>query len=70
MRVLLCLLFWSSWALAADPFTPSAVQKGSLKTQIASPPSAQVVTIGFYPVSVHQLDIADNTYYIDTYVWL
>jgi hypothetical protein len=29
-----------------------------------------VVRIGFYPVSVHQLDIANNTYYIDTYVWL
>jgi hypothetical protein len=29
-----------------------------------------VVKIGFYPVSVHQLNIADNSYYIDTYVWL
>ena len=29
-----------------------------------------MVRIGFYPVSVHQLDIANNTYYIDTYVWL
>ena len=26
--------------------------------------------IGFYPVSVHQLDVANCTYYIDTYCWL
>ena len=70
MRVLLALLFCSSWTLAANPLPPSPLQKGSLKPQIASPPSAQVVTIGFYPISVHQLNISDNTYYIDTYVWL
>jgi hypothetical protein len=63
--ILLPWLVLPAGALAAAP-----LQKGSLKAQIASPPSAQVVTIGFYPVSVHQLDIADNTYYIDTYVWL
>lgn len=34
------------------------------------PASAQKVSIGFYPVSVYQLDMASNTYYIDTYVWL
>ena len=70
MRTLISLLCWTSCAFAAGPYAPSPVQKGTLKPQIASPPLAQVVTIGFYPVSVHQLDIADNTYYIDTYVWL
>jgi len=70
MRVLLALLFCSSWVLAANPYSPSPFQKGKLKPQESPPASAQVVTIGFYPVSVHQLNIADNTYYIDTYVWL
>jgi hypothetical protein len=28
------------------------------------------VKIGFYPISVHELNIADSTYCIDTYVWL
>ena len=46
------------------------VQKGTLKPQALPPGSAQVVTIGFYPISVHQLDVANNTYYIDAYVWL
>jgi len=62
LAVAFCLLAGGSHA------TP--VQKGSLKVQVAPPPTAQVVKIGFYPISVHQLDIADGTYYIDTYVWL
>ena len=63
--LLACLVL----ALSSEP-QAAPVQKGTLKVQLASPPSAQVVFVGFYPVSVHQLDIADNTYYIDTYVWL
>lgn len=63
--ILLAFLALSSGGSHATP-----VQKGSLKLQATPPTSAQVVTIGFYPVSVHQLDIANNTYYIDTYVWL
>lgn len=67
----LCSLILLAWLpLSAGGSVAAPVQKGSLKVQLASPPSAQVVFIGFYPVSVHQLDIADNTYYIDTYVWL
>jgi len=67
---LLPLVFLAFWALSTGGLAAPSVQKGSLKVQLASPPSAQVVKIGFYPVSVHQLNIADNTYYIDTYVWL
>jgi hypothetical protein len=33
-------------------------------------PSAQIVKIGFYPVSVYELDMGSNTYYVDMYVWL
>ena len=62
LPVAFCLLAGGSHA--------APVQKGSLKVQVAPPPTAQVVKIGFYPISVHQLDIADGTYYIDTYVWL
>ena len=46
------------------------IQKGSLRPQEQPPASAQIVKIGIYPTSVHQLDVANNTYYIDTYVWL
>ncbi len=47
-----------------------SIQKGSLRPQEQPPATAQIVKIGFYPVSVHQLDVANSTYYIDTYVWL
>lgn len=32
--------------------------------------TAQIVKIGFYPISVYALDISSSTYYLDTYVWL
>jgi len=70
MKFLLVLLFSIPCALGANPYAASQLQKGTLRTQAKPSPSAQVVKIGFYPVSVHQLNIADNTYYIDTYVWL
>ncbi|NDB96853.1 MAG: hypothetical protein EBZ78_11955, partial [Verrucomicrobia bacterium] len=71
MKFLSVLLFLSvPWAVGANPYATSPFQKGTLQTQDKPSPSAQVVKIGFYPVSVHQLNIADNTYYIDTYVWL
>ena len=53
-----------------DSTQAEGFQKGNLKPQDTPPSTAQVVTIGFYPVSVHQLDVANSTYYIDTYVWL
>jgi len=59
------LLFFSEGKSHAEP-----VQKGTLRLQNSPNPSAQIVKIGFYPVSVHQLDVANSTYYIDTYVWL
>lgn len=45
-------------------------KRGSYVTTDTPPASAQQVTVGFYPVSVYQLDMASNTYYVDTYVWL
>ena len=34
------------------------------------PEGAQVVTIGFFPISIYGLDISSNTFYLDTYLWL
>ena len=56
--------------LFASGLLATPIQKGTLNPQGTPPDSAQVVKIGFYPVSVHQLDVANSTYYIDTYVWL
>ena len=44
--------------------------KGSLTVATAPPSSAQVVKVGFYPVSLYELDMGSNTYYVDMYVWL
>lgn len=67
---LLPLFFSATLFLPLGDSLANFVQKGSLQPQAQPPASAQIVKIGFYPVSVHQLNIADNTYYIDTYVWL
>ncbi|NCW27380.1 MAG: hypothetical protein EBV83_03645 [Verrucomicrobia bacterium] len=56
--------------IASGKSPAETVQKGTLHPQEQPPATAQIVKIGFYPVSVHQLDIANSTYYIDTYVWL
>lgn len=45
-------------------------KKGTYVTAPDPVASAQQVTLGFYPVSVYQLDMASNTYYVDAYVWL
>lgn len=45
-------------------------KKGTYTAVETPPASAQQVTVGFYPISVYQLDMASNTYYVDAYVWL
>jgi len=64
LAVLAALLF------AATPGFAETAKKGSYVAVEAPPASAQQVNIGFYPLSVYQLDMASNTYYIDTYIWL
>ena len=52
---------------------PSVAENGKrgTYTPIETPPaSAQQVSVGFYPISVYQLDMASSTYYIDTYMWM
>ena len=67
---LLPLLFPAILLLSVGNSQAEFLQKGSIQPQEQPPASAQIVKIGFYPVSVHQLDVANSTYYIDTYVWL
>ena len=52
---------------------PSAAQemwRGILTEVTAPPATAQQVRVGFYPVSIYQLDMSSNTFYVDTYMWL
>ena len=59
---ILPLLFSAILFLPVGDSQAEFLQKGSLRPQEQPPASAQVVTIGFYPVSVHQLDVANSTY--------
>lgn len=45
------------------------VKPPHLKPLTEIPASAQKVETGFYPVNLYQLDVASNTYYVDTYIW-
>ena len=56
--------------LAIAPAHSQVEKKGTLVPVDAPPASAQQVAVGFYPISVYQLDMASNTYYVDTYIWL
>ena len=66
---LLPLLFSAILFLSAGNSQAEFLQKGSLRPQEQPPASAQIVKIGFYPISVHHVDVASNTYDIDTYIW-
>lgn len=48
----------------------SSLKTGSMKPAGVTPNEAQIVTIGFFPISVHALDISTNTFHLNTYVWL
>ena len=50
--------------------TLNPARRGTFIPQETAPAGAEVVTIGFYPVAVYNLDLASNTFYADTYVWL
>lgn len=52
----------SSWAQQAKTGVLSPASKPAA--------SAQLVKIGFYPVSVYELEMGSNTYYVDMYVWM
>lgn len=56
--------------LAMAPAHAEAVKKGTYTPVEKPAEGAQQVKIGFYPLSVYQLDMASNTYYVDTYMWM
>ena len=59
-------------ALVLALMAPAVSQEkiGTYTALEEAPASSQKVQLGFYPVSVYQLDMASNTYYVDTYVWM
>ena len=56
--------------LLALPAFSEDMTRGTYTPVSAPPESAQKVAIGFYPISVYQLDMASNTYYMEAFMWL
>lgn len=65
----LLLVMSAIFIFASQAFAEEG-KKGSYEKVDTPASTSQQVKIGFYPISVYQLDMASNTYYIDTYVWL
>ena len=54
-----------------QPTTPlTQARNGTYVPLPSTPPGAQQVAVGFYPVAIYDLDQSSNTFYADTYVWL
>ncbi len=70
MKLLRFLAFLTALVFSTSPGFAEIGKMGTYAEVEAPPASAQQVTIGFYPLSIYQLDMASNTYYIDTYMWL
>ena len=70
MKALRILAILSAILFAATPGHADTAKKGTYTTVDTPPATAQQVNVGFYPLSVYQLDMASNTYYIDTYMWM
>jgi len=67
IRLLSTLALW--WLLAAQGFAQQPV-KGVMTPAATPAATATQVKIGFYPISVYDMDIGSNTFYADLYVWM
>lgn len=70
MKILKFLAILATLLFVATPGFAETGKKGTYTEVEAPPASAQQVKVGFYPLTVYQLDMASNTYYIDTYMWM
>lgn len=66
----LAILLLLPFLFAGSALPGQAVSRGKLTPATAPPASAEQVKIGFYPISIFQLDMGSHTYYVDAYVWL
>lgn len=67
--IVIGLTLGSLSGLLAGP-TLQTIRKGSFTPLTTPPSSAQQVQVGFYPIAVYDLDLASNTFYADSYVWM
>jgi hypothetical protein len=68
--LLATVLLFSALVFSAErpEATLNPARRGTFTPQGRPPAGAEVVRIGFYPVSVYNLDLASNTFYGDAYV--
>ena len=57
-------------ALTLSTVATATDMKRGHDAPVKPPPAlAQIVNVGLYPISVYQVDMSSNTYYLDTYIW-
>lgn len=66
------LLLWIGLVLGLLHLSAHAAEKSPSGLVAAGPPpaGAQVVTVGFYPITTYELDMRSNTFFARAYVWL
>ena len=70
MRIFRTLLHIVAFCTLAASAHAAQTHSGSLKPVDAPPKGAQIVHVGFYPITIYGLDPANDTFYADTYVWM
>ncbi|WP_432811786.1 hypothetical protein [Pantanalinema sp. GBBB05] len=66
LTIVLAILLRLSLSFLPSPASP---QTASFQPLTRIDAKAQRVEVGFYPIHIYELNIASNTYYVDTYVW-
>jgi len=67
--LLTVLVFLSLVGTASPPVHPQTISPPAEAQTDTPDESAQVVEIGIYPLSINDIDMARNSYFVDFYVW-
>ena len=68
-KLIRAAVFMLALLLSVMPIEGAMASKGSLTPMNATPPTAEVVKVGFYPISIYGVDASNSTYSYDGYVW-
>lgn len=67
LKLLIKIVMTALFALAAP--ANAGVQAGKILPMSAPPKGAEVVTVGFYPMNIYNVDPASSTFVFDGYIW-
>jgi hypothetical protein len=70
MRVIVMKIIGFVLIFLITGIADASIRLGSMTPAGVVPKEAQIVTIGFFPVSMYGLDMISNTVHLDTYLWM